>query len=153
MALFVLGMNCSISGQQILTVDDAVMFPAFVSNEFDPIYPFSDAVIKLDVFQNHPLSKIVLSRYKDFEEKTKPKARYCFICKNLIDDPENYFALGYLVDEPDHALYRYNYAHFHRACLATWTELPNLVEAIKVLQTSGKWKGMSLIKLLSVLAP
>lgn len=152
MAIFIPGMRCSISGEPILSANDAVMFPAFVSNEADPIHVFSDAVIRAEVFNAHPLARKAQARYEEFMSRTVPQARLCLICGQRITDPDNYLALGYLVDEPAHALHRYNYAHFHRSCLADWTELPSLIRALEALNHSDAWKGDGLRRVIKDLA-
>jgi len=56
MALFMVGMRCSISGQPISSESDAVLFPPFIGNEADPLYIFNDAVVHANVFRSHPLA-------------------------------------------------------------------------------------------------
>jgi hypothetical protein len=152
MAIFIPGMSCSISGEKIQSASDAVMFPAFVSNEADPVHVFSDAVIRADVFNAHPLATVAQARYEEFRRRTSPQARSCSICGQRITDPENYLALGYLVDAPGHCLHRHNYAHFHRTCLATWSGLSPLVHALEDLNRSGAWKGDALRRSIEDLA-
>lgn len=152
MAIFVPGMRCSISGQLIDSASDAVMFPAFVANEADPLHVFSDAVIKKQVFELHPLAAEAQARYAELERSTRPQARSCFVCGRHIADPDNYIGLGHLVSAPANRLYRYNYAHFHRTCLASWSELPSLISALEGLDRSGTWRGDALRNVIEDLA-
>ena len=152
MAIFVPGMRCSISGYAIKSPDDAVMFPAFVSNQADPLYIFSDAVIHVEAFRKHPLSAKAQTRYEEYRQRTSPKARLCFICGKQITDPEDYIGLGHLVDDVNHPLHRFNYAHFHRSCLVGWSELPNLIHNLRDLDQSGAWRGPALAWLIRELS-
>lgn len=151
MSIFVPGMKCSISGQVIQTADQAVIFPAFIANEKDPLHVFNDAVIHIDVFREHPLSQRVQARYKEAQERVAPENRRCRICREAIQNPESYLGLGYLVDEADRQLSDYNYAHFHRGCLARWSELPALIRQLEKLDKSGTWKGEGLKRLIGAL--
>jgi hypothetical protein len=151
MAIFIPGMSCSISGERIDSIYDAVIFPAFVSNEADPLYVFSDAIISADIFHNHPLAVRAQTRYEEFKTKTAPQARVCSICGERITDPEDYLALGYLVDDPANNLSRHNYGHFHRSCLRHWPGLSALVGQLQALSDSGLWKGCALMRLIGEL--
>lgn len=152
MAIFIPGMRCTISGKPIPSVSDAVMFPAFVLNEADPIHIFSDAVIKADVFSAHPLAAKAQARYEEFQQRAGPYARFCLICGERVTDPDNYMALGYLVEDPAHALYKYNYTHFHKSCLKDWPELSSLVHELEALNNSSAWKGGGLYAVIEDLA-
>jgi hypothetical protein len=152
MAIFVPGIRCSISGDKIESASDAVMFPSFVANEADPLYIFSDAVVRKAVFAAHPLAARAQARYEEFEHRTHPQARSCLICGQRITDPENYIGLGHLVDAPDHDLYSYNYAHFHRTCLTSWSELLHLIHELETMNRSGVWKGDALRTVIEDLA-
>jgi hypothetical protein len=151
MAIFVPGMRCSISDQAIKSADDAVMFPAFVGNQDDPLHVFSDAVVHVEAFRKHPLATKAQARYEEFRQRTAPKARLCFICGKQITDPDDYLGLGYLVDDVNHPLNRFNYAHLHRSCLAEWSELPTLIHSLETFDQSGMWKGDGLKSLIKEL--
>src|ERR1051326_1599299 len=101
MATFIPGMACSISGKTITRIENAVVFPAFVANEADPIYVFSDAVIDADVFRKHPLAGEAQSRYKDFRRHNTPESRVCAVCDRQIVDPDDYIGLGHLVSDSE----------------------------------------------------
>jgi DNA-directed RNA polymerase subunit N (RpoN/RPB10) len=151
MATFIPGMRCAISGRVIGSASEAVAFPPFVANESDPLYIFSDAVIHADVFRTHALAADAQSRLEEARQRTAPSNRRCFICGQLITDPDNYFGLGYLVESRASPLSRFNYAHFHRSCLATWQGLPELIADIEQLDSSGAWKGEALKRLIAAL--
>ena len=151
MATFIPGIRCAISGRSIGSASEAVMFPAFVANEADPLYIFSDAVIHADVFRTHPLAADAQSRFEEARQRTAPHNRQCFVCGQSITDPDNYVGLGYLVEPRSSSLGRFNYAHFHRSCLATWRGLPELIAELEKLDGSGAWKGEALKRLIAVL--
>jgi len=141
MAIFIPGIRCAISGQTIESADDAVVFSAFVSNQADPLHVFSDAVVHIETFRKHPLATKAQKRYEEFRMRTAPKARLCRICGRQITDPDDYFGLGFLVDNTSHQLYRFNYAHFHRSCLARWPERQTLIHHLESFDQSGAWQG------------
>jgi hypothetical protein len=151
MAIFVSGMKCSISGQPIDNRKDAVAFPPFVANEADPLHAFSDAVIHADVFRIHPLATEAQARFEEAQQRTEPGNRRCLICGQLVTDPDNYLGLGYLIETRSDPLYLFNYAHFHRSCLATWKGLSGLITDLERLDKSGDWKGAGLKRLMSAL--
>ena len=149
MATFVPGMKCAISGRPITDIKEAVVFPAFVSNEGDPLYVFSDAIVHAAAFRTHPLAAAAQARYEEARRRSAPDKRHCLICSRLIVDPDDYLGLGHLVDDQNHALYRFNYAHFHRSCLAEWDRWRQLVSDLEALNQSGSWKGDALKRLIS----
>lgn len=55
------------------TLSDAVVFPAFVANEADPLYIFSDAVIHSEAFESHPLAQQARARLEEARERTSPE--------------------------------------------------------------------------------
>ena len=75
----------------------------------------------------------------------------CLICTELITHPDSYFGLGYLVDDPQHPLHQFNYAHFHRAHLAAWPQRPALLSGIEELNRLGVWRGKGPTRLLAIL--
>lgn len=152
MAIFVPGMRCAISGRTINSASEAVAFPPFVANEADPLYVFSDAVVHAEVFRTHPLAAEIQGRLEEARQRTAPGSRRCLICGQLVTDPDNYLGLGHLVEDRAHPLYRFNYAHFHRSCLAARSGLPDLMRELDELDQSGAWKGDGLKRLMSALS-
>ncbi len=148
MALFIPGMQCVLSGRTITSVNEAVMFPPFVSNEADELFVFSDAVVHADIFREHPLASRAQARYEEFHERMAPANRLCVACGQRITDPDDYLCLGHLIADSTQALHRFNYAHFHRSCLSRWPELPVLICELKMLSATGAWKGVGLEQLI-----
>src|SRR5262245_10041936 len=97
MALFIPGMHCAISGKTIRRIEDAVLFPPFISNEADPLFIFSDAVVDRETFLKHPLAAEAQKRLEEGQARTAPDKRRCLICGELITHPDDYVGLGYLV--------------------------------------------------------
>jgi hypothetical protein len=151
MAIFVPGMRCAISGRPIASAGEAVVFSAFVANEADSLYRFSDAVVHGDAFRAHPLAGLVQARFEEARRRAAPASRLCLICGELIKRPDDYVGLGYLVDDPEHPLHRFNYAHFHRSHLAGWPKLSGLIAELVRLDASGAWKGDALKRVIGVL--
>lgn len=151
MATFVPGMKCAISGRPITTLSEAVVFPAFVANEADPLFVFSDAVVHADVFSAHPLAPAAQARYEEARVRTAPDQRHCLVCGRIVADPNDYVGLGHLVGDRQHLLYRFNYAHFHRSCLIGWDPLEELIAELDRLNRSNRWKGEALKRLISAL--
>jgi hypothetical protein len=108
-------------------------------------------VIHADVFRTHPLAREAQARLDEARRHTEPGNRRCLICGQLITDPENYLGLGYLVEDRTHPLHRFNYAHFHRSCLATWPERNDLIDALENFDRSGAWRGDGLKRLVNAL--
>lgn len=151
MATFIPGIRCAISGRAIGSANEAVAFPPFIANEADPLHVFSDAVVHADVFRTHPLAAETQARLDEARRQTEPRNRRCLICGQLITDPDDYLGLGYLVADRMHPLHRFNYAHFHRSCLAKWPETNDLIAALDSFDTSGAWKGDGLKRLMNAL--
>ena len=124
MAIFIPGMRCLISGRPIESADKAVAFPAFIANEADPLHIFRTLLCMSKFFLN-PLAARAQARYKEAQQRTA-LSRLCFVCGGLVIDPEDYLGLGYLIDDRNHPVHRFNYVHFHRPCLAGWPGLPAL---------------------------
>jgi hypothetical protein len=116
-----------------------VLFPPFTGNEADPLHVFSDAVVHKDVFDKHPLASKVLARIA--EGRARTAALRCLICGERITKPDDHLGLAYLVEDPDHPLFQFNYAQFHRSHLAKWPQRPWLLTELDALFESGAWKG------------
>jgi len=132
---------CSLCGQTIQTRQDAVGFSAFVSNEMDPLWKFNDAACHTRCLQQDPLGEKAKSRHSELLRQNMPERRICVVCGKKVQQPDDYFTFGYLVDDPLHPLYPYNYAHLHRSCISKWERLREVLGLIEDLKRSGAWKG------------
>ena len=90
MPMFIPGMTCSISNRRIARSEDAVMFPAFIANEADPLHIFSDAVIHAEVFSKDPRADAAVARFEEFRRHTAPENRLCAECGQRIVDADDY---------------------------------------------------------------
>jgi hypothetical protein len=153
MAILLIGKTeCPICGMVIKEAQEVVCFPNFVANKFDPLWMFSDGAFHANCFYDHPLAEKALARYAKSQEHTGPGKRFCAICDKEIKDPDNYFAVGHLTEEPSDPLYRYNYLQAHASCLATWPERLRLLAEVERLLHSGRWGGDSLARILAELS-
>ena len=143
--------KCSICGKVLEEGQEIVMFSPFVSNEMDPLWMFSDAAFHASCFQEHPLAKDALKRSEELMKHTGPGNHTCVVCKEEIKDFDDYFALGHLLSDPAHPLYRYNYLRAHRSHLPQLPELSQLSKLVADLKDSGTWGGPALDRLLIVL--
>lgn len=126
----------------MLATDERMMFSPFVNNQTDPLYVFNDATIHAACFDKHPLAAKARTRYEDFRQQSQ--RRRCIVCGQQITNPDEWFGLGHLVENPEHPLYSFNYAQFHRSCLSRWSALPEVRSHFDALDQSGTWKGDTL---------
>ena len=63
-----------------------------------------------------------------------PGSERCWICNDLIVDPEDHSALGRVTSNHLDPLHGYNHAHFHRTCLAVWPRLSALIDDLEALK-------------------
>jgi hypothetical protein len=73
MALIILGKTpCPLCEQPIKETDELVSFPAFISNQLDPLFPFSDAAFHAACFHQHPLSAEAEVCYAETVKRAEP---------------------------------------------------------------------------------
>ena len=152
MAIVIRGKTkCALCGTLLRDGDEVISFPAFVANQLDPLWRFSDAAFHSTCFQEDPLAKRVDRRYEEFRNHVGPGHRMCVVCKREITDPDDYFSVGHLTEDPEHPLYCYNYVQAHRSCLPRWSERSQVAKLIAALKNSGAWGGPALDFLLNEL--
>ncbi len=152
MAILIYGKTeCPLCRKLIQRGQEVVTFSPFVSNELDPLWVFNDGAFHAGCFYEHPLAEEAQARYNEVRERHGPGNRFCVVCKREIRDPDDYFAVGHLVEDVFHPLYSYNYTQTHRSCLPKWAELPYVYELLEDLKQSGSWRGKSLDELLAEL--
>jgi len=149
MAIFVPGTPCTICGRPVSATEERVLFPAFTANEADPLHVFSDSVVHSKCFYEHPLARDAEVRVSEFISSTGPGAKVCEICKAPISDPDDYFGMGFLTADRLNPLYPWNYARFHKHCLAAWNELPRIIEMAQEELRTGRWRGRGMELLVS----
>lgn len=144
MAINIPGMNCSLCARPMKNGDDISGFPAFIANKRDPLYHFSDGAFHRHCLEAHPLARSLEQRYEKWKAVNRPNARICRITGELITDPDNYLGFGFLVDNSEHELFPFNWAHFSRNALSKWEGRHGLVAAVRRLYESGNWEGEAL---------
>ena len=149
MAVLILNQTkCVVCGTPILAGQKSVSFPPFVGNELDPLYLFHDSVAHEECLRQHPLAESAISTVREMQDKTVPNNLLCVACLKPILAPDDYLPFGHLVSDDAHPLFSFNYAQFHRNCLAQWSNHGYVRDLLRSLQRSGKWKGHSLAWLL-----
>lgn len=144
MAIWMYGTPCPLCGLPMEKEQKTVSFPPFVGNELDPLYVFHDSAFHEECFRRHPMAETATLLLREMQAKIAPNNRRCTVCMQPITDPDDYFTLGQLVSDKNHALFPFNYAQFHRSCLPRWEQRAYVKDLLSGLQASGKWKGGSL---------
>jgi hypothetical protein len=149
MAIIIRGKTkCHFCGTVIKDGQEVRSFPHFITNELDPLSVFDDGAFHEECFDNHPLADKALKRYEEILQRNGPACRYCVVCKKQITDPDDYFTMGHLTDNPATQLYDYNYTHAHSSCLQQWAELRKVHKLVKNLHLSEYWRGQGLARIL-----
>ena len=65
----------------------------------------------------------------------------CQVCGLVIGDPDDYFALGPISDDPGEPLSRFDWFQAHLHCLRDWDGTPGLVRALEDTSHSAEWEG------------
>lgn len=151
MALFLPGMRCRLCGDSIKRGEDAELFPFFTGNEADALFVFSDAVTHKTCFEQDKRHDFVSARVQEFSAFQERRPRICEVCGLQVVSPDDFLGFGYLTDNPESGLYRWNYAQLHRSCLPQWVELKNVIELGNRETQSGRWKGKGMEQFLSEL--
>jgi len=141
MAIIISGKTkCHFCGAVIEHGQDSTSFGHFVSNELDPLGIFNDGAFHFDCFKNHPLAGKAQKRSEELLQRLAPGNRVCVVCNGQIMDPDDYFTLWYLTDNPRDPLYAYNYVQAHTSCLPKWAELRQIYKLVNDLYLSGSWR-------------
>ncbi|NUQ73299.1 MAG: hypothetical protein HUU21_07070 [Polyangiaceae bacterium] len=133
MALVILGKTlCSICRLPLMMDDKIVSFSPFVANRRDPLFQFSDAAFHQACFARNPLAEAALRRSEEVRVRGAPGSRPCEVCGQQIKDPDEYFGVGFLTDDPASPVFGFNYLQFHRTHFSQWErarEFRRLMEA------------------------
>lgn len=142
MALILPGKTlCPICGKPIEADDRAVAFSAFVPNEVDPLYYFHDAAFHEHCFNSHPLAAKALARQAEIREHTQIEKRICNVCDIRLTWQDEFIFLGFITDDIQNPLFRFNYIHLHQSCLPNWTERNFVMSQLKQLREAGIFNG------------
>ena len=145
MAILILNRTiCPICGTTICSDQNAICFPAFVSNELDPLIGFSDTAFHKECILQHPLGHNAILMSDIMKHKSIPKNWQCDYCKQSITSPSDYFSFGYLTSNEADPLFAYNYVQLHQSCLAQWPKRLHVKQLLENLNDASRWKGKSL---------
>jgi len=132
---------CPICNRVIEANEPAVCFPAFVSNQLDPLFMFHDAAVHKACLEQHPLKSRVQKVVQALLAHCGPGKRTCVVCGTEITNPDDYVGTGYLTDDPTHPLYPFNYLEFHCSCAPNWPAARDFCKIMRHLINSGQWKA------------
>lgn len=133
--------RCWICGGVLQAEDSIVMFPPFVGNRNDPMYPFSDSALHEGCFDAHPLAADVRNRV---DQATPASARTCHLCRRDLTDLDDWFGLPAFGSVTDRLLQRVSAAQFHLSCLRAWPERTELGRRLRetYVQENWDWPGL-----------
>ena len=141
--------ECGICGLPILVGDAISSFPAFVSNQADPLHFFSDRGFHQNCFEAHPLAAQARERLRALRELVGN--RRCIVCGKTIVSPDDYFSFGFLGETPE-SVRKLNFLQFHRQHLRDWQGITAAQQALVDLEHSGAWQGPALRWLIEQIA-
>jgi hypothetical protein len=151
MAILIRGKTiCRLCGCVIGAQDDVAMFPAFISNELDPLRLFDDGAFHASCFAEHVLAANMNTRFREFERQPRPPR--CAVCGEQILVPAEYVDVGHLTSDPKDALFEFNYLRFHRSHLRAWPKRIRLRQERAAHIAQGKLKSAGYDLLLEALA-
>lgn len=148
MAVYIPGKTqCPLCGQLALEGDLLVSFPPVFANQSDPAFAVNDAVVHRRCLAERSYGQRALTKLETYRWH-QGRPRVCRVCGLAIGDPDDYFTLGPVCDDPDGPLARFSWLQAHLHCLRDWDETPDLVSAIEAVSRSAAWEGDSLERLL-----
>jgi hypothetical protein len=136
--------RCAICKEPLHEHEAVIGLPAFVYNEADVLWRFSDASLHQACLERHPLRHQVEEAVAELERRTGPGRRKCVVCRQEVMDPDDYLMVPRLTGERPMPAYRFNYTHLHRSHVKQWSELQALLDVLEDLERSGTWKGDAL---------
>jgi hypothetical protein len=122
--------------------DNVMLFSPFVLNTGDPLHIFSDAALHRDCVIKHPLGKKAIDMHEQVLQRLGDvKSRLCSACGQSITDPDDYFTTGYLVSDPVHPLFAFNFVQLHKSHLSGWPRTVELRRLLAEERRTGNWQG------------
>ena len=140
MAIFISGTKCKTCGKTIDNVTDAVLFPAFIINEVDPLIVFNDSAMHRVCFSKHPDNSRVTELLRQLECKINSQNRVCDLCHNRIMDPDDYLLHACLSSRRDE-LSEYNCKQYHKSCFVGSILQKRIKALINKLKDDGLWSS------------
>ena len=144
--------QCPICSRAINQGDRIKGFPAFVSNEADPLWLFNEAAVHVECLERHPAKDSLMEAMKELAFKTSSAGRKCLVCGDEITHPDELFQTPLLTGDPWNALKRFNFVNIHIRHVPLWKDLQEYRNLLDEAERSGTWKGMGLQMLKEALA-
>lgn len=121
MAILIIGQStCQICGKVISKNDKWISFPAFVINQLDPVFYYSDSNFHEDCMANHKNSAQAIKLSTFFLQQVKPERRICFISGEPITKMEDHVFIEMLSSNYDSELFSFNFLHFKKSNILSW---------------------------------
>lgn len=136
MVLVTKGTKCRYCGE-VISTRPLVGFPHFVRNRQDPLFVFSDAAFHPECFHKHPLHEQALIRLE--ERKERMRERVCASCGEVVK--EDWYTTDHITDDTTSPLYWFNYLHFHKRHLRSWSEFERFRKLMESFEASGQYEG------------
>ena len=148
MALLIRGKTtCGLCSKVIGEDDEVFAVPPLITNTLDPLYKFNDQIFLAECTKGNTDFEKLGRLIALWEERSTGKIS--FLSGNPITSPEDFFAFPYLGEEPQ--LKELNFQVGSKSDLREWPELPNIIESLEALQSSGAWGGDALAKIITEL--
>jgi hypothetical protein len=141
MAIVLPETKCRICGVAATAQPPYVMFPPFVANELDPLFPFSDAVVHEACLRTHPWGPAARAVRALIHEQNANSVRRCVVCQEAITDPDDYLTTWYLTSDTRSPLFRFNWVQLHRRHLDQWEDWPEVQRILGEMRVAGSWIG------------
>ena len=141
MALFIIGIECALCGQQVIDRNDGFAFPAFIMNQADPLYVFNDAVVHKACFCKHPMYSKTVELLAELNTKITPQKRICGICQEKITNPDDYISFACMSSDRLNPLSLYNFKQYHNSCFVDSKDSQQIKRLISQQEEDKRWIG------------
>ena len=149
MALLLRGNSkCPICSNVIQQEDDVTVFPHFILNQADALFPLSDAACHSNCVNSDAVGRQMLVATRGYYACTGPGKRICVVCENEVSDPDDYLLIGYLGRSTGDALGRFEYTHLHRSHIHEWKQVDEFLSLAKKAINSDQWQGDALYNII-----
>jgi hypothetical protein len=139
--LFVGHSECGICKQTIESAGEAAGFGAFVLNESDPLYRFSDGVFHQRCLEADVLGRRCLEVADRFDERCGPAVRRCAVCGEAMLDHRDAFGFGVLSSDPASRLYELNFLMLHCSHVSDWSGVAEALALLRGALSDGELSG------------
>lgn len=147
--------RCPICNNLVQPGSQSVTFPLFEGNTMSPLYRFSGSIVHKSCYENSPFKAQLDNRLRELK-RLEAQPRVDFITGTpltlpFIGHPDNVIGTGFLTDDPDDPLYRFNNLLINRKNLSQWAERNALIRLLSEYDATGEWGGNALKNLISIL--